>query len=254
MAVRLDDNTIAFAGGNYKSDSKVSLFATMIIKTSGNSMWVSQNLGGDTFNVQGVGSYSGGLEGLYHTTGSPLVYMHYECGTKTKYRFCYVAYNYTTATIADRHTGEKHDYLIDYHYDKEGRAGRESALPRHSYQDYISLSNGTGVTLEPPVSINNVDVIATSSWSDYGSARAIQHFGNDKLIILTVDSERINGSYVYTPYFIFYRNINGSWVREHVLVAPGANTRYYTGEFVALNNNTVVYNSRNNGLYVIQYN
>ena len=254
VAVRLDDNTIAFAGGNYKSDSKVSLFATMIIKTSGNSMWVSQNLGGDTFNVQGVGSYSGGLEGLYHTTGSPLVYMHYECGTKTKYRFCYVAYNYTTATIADRHTGEKHDYLIDYHYDKEGRAGRESALPRHSYQDYISLSNGTGVTLEPPVSINNVDVIATSSWSDYGSARAIQHFGNDKLIILTVDSERINGSYVYTPYFIFYRNINGSWVREHVLVAPGANTRYYTGEFVALNNNTVVYNSRNNGLYVIQYN
>ena len=78
--------------------------------------------------------------------------------------------------------------------------------------------------------------------------------GNDKLVLHVGGQIRVSARvYTYKSYFMFYRKVNGTWQYQYAMEAPGNGTNYYSGRFISLNANTLVYNSNRNGLYVIQY-
>ena len=82
----------------------------------------------------------------------------------------------------------------------------------------------------------------------------LQSNGSDKLILHLGGSTRIaNNVYDYKSYFMFYRKVNGAWQYQTTVAAPGNGTKNISGGFITLNDNTILYNSQNNGLYVIQY-
>ena len=78
-AVRIDDHTIAVAGGNRKTRTTSSNdYATMIIKTNGNNMWVSQNIGSSAFGAKRNSNGTDGLIGISYSSGDSYVSMYYD--------------------------------------------------------------------------------------------------------------------------------------------------------------------------------
>ena len=267
-AVRIDDHTIAVAGGNRKTRTTSSNdYATMIIKTNGNNMWTSQNIGSSAFDAIRNSNGTDGLIGLSHVTGESIVRMYYDHSSSTSYQYCYIKYNYQTASVEGSKICTSYmDYSFDYSFDNEGRVGQKYARNKNdSYnrinvKELVSLTNETEVKLEENESRNTMTIstsngdIEESSWEEYGLITDIQHFGSDKLVIRTYSSEKL-ASRVYNVYYIFYRLKNGEWIREHVVKAPGFGTSTpFDGEMIPLNETTLVINSKNYGLYVVEYN
>ena len=262
-AVRIDNNTIAFSGANYRSKNKTSSFGIMIVKVNGNSVWVSQRPDSDFFDA-GISSFGGGILGMYHDPSRAKVVLHYECGSKTKQKNCYVDYYYN-AGYREKRSGSLKDYWEPWNdrYDKEGRVTVCHPARGDTYGTCISLNNGSKVLLDttndkystPSIKLNGKEIIPMSSWSDYGSAKSINHIGND-IIVLHVSGSKREGSsknYTYYSYFIFYRNVNGVWTQDSIAEAPGHGTKNYSGELIALNSTSILFNSKSNGLYLIEY-
>ncbi len=112
--------------------------------------------------------------------------------------------------------------------------------------------------------------------STYGSASAFTHLGVNKIIVKTATYRILENcsSWDYTcgwgsprtykVYLHFLKKVNGTWIREHVIAAPGngVTTSAYVanaGNFMNGNSNFVYYNiigkeNPNHGLYVIHYN
>ena len=163
------------------------------------------------------------------------------------------------------------DFSYDYYFDKEGRVGNRFArnkndgYSRYNVEKLLSLNDGTEVALEYN-DVRNIRRVTTdkkdiekSTWEEYGNATDIEHFGNDKLVIRTYSSEKIGedrySPRIYKVYYIFYHFQNGVWSREHVVKAPGFGTSTsFNGEMIPLNENTLVINSKDYGLYVVEYN
>ena len=78
------------------------------------------------------------------------------------------------------------------------------------------------------------------------------HFGNNKFVVLTSKREKVNNTYVYTKYLLYFKNENGTWKRTHAILAPDSNNSM-PGELIAINNQYTFYNSED-GLYLINYN
>lgn len=267
--VRIDDSTIAFTGGNYRSSSKVSRFGLMIIKVSGNNMWVANNVDLDA----GVTSYGGGIEGLEYSRGNSFVTMVYDAGTRTNYKNCFRTYDLNSGRITASCNPKKPNWqVMNARFDKEGIVGWTGTPKYPEYTDYIGLNDGTPLLMfkgsnydsvleEPRIVIDqpgkSKTIIDGTTWLDYGRGLSMGHLGNDKLIVHAggqiCTGKRPNQVCVYKSYFVFYRKINDSWVREHVMEAPGNGTKNYNGELITLNSNTIAFNSSNNGFYLIRY-
>ena len=122
----------------------------------------------------------------------------------------------------------------------------EATLKENEVRDTMTISTYSGD-------------IEKSSWEEYGTAIDIQHFGSDKLVVRTYSSERLgedrNSPRIYNVYYVFYRLKNGNWNREYAVKAPGFGTSTsFNGEMIPLNENTLVINSKDYGLYVVEYN
>ena len=90
------------------------------------------------------------------------------------------------------------------------------------------------------------------TYKEYGDVESMTHFGNNKFVVLTSKREKVNNTYVYTKYLLYFKNENGTWKRTHAILAPDSNNSM-PGELIAINNQYTFYNSED-GLYLINYN
>ena len=268
-AVRLSDNKVAFTGTSYEGSTKNGNYGLVIYNVYGNSF--SESLGYVLYQ-SGSNKYWGGQYGMSYYRGEDILKVFLDCGSQNHYKNCIYTINIYNGQVSKNSTS-KRDYWQVYNagYDAEGIVGFTGIPKYKEVQSYIGLNNGTPISL---CNASNYDGVAINAgiyegsgcfgnknriingddWANYGKGISIGHMGNDKLVLHVGGQIRVSTRvYTYKSYFMFYRKVNGTWQYQYTMEAPGNGTNYYSGRFISLNANTLVYNSNRNGLYVIQY-
>ena len=268
-AVRISDSKVAFTGTSNSLNNGSALRGVVIYNISGNTF--SEALGHVLYQ-DGSNHNWIGVEGMSYTPGSSTLTVYMDCGNSSYYRNCIYYININNGSFTKTESEFRSNWQVyNAGYDKEGRVG-STGIPKYKeYQDYIGLNNGTPISLCNASNYDNVPIaagvyegnscygrnakkiISGDDWASYGSSLSIGHMGNDKLVLHVGGRTKVNGSYTYKSYFMFYRKVNGTWKYQYTMEAPGNNTSSYDGEFISLNADTLVYNSKNNGFYIIQY-
>ncbi len=269
-AVRIDDHKVAFTGTSYDGSEKNGNYGLVIYNVYGNDF--SEALGHVEYQ-SGGNKYWGGQFGMSYYRGQDTLKVFLDCGTKTYYKNCIYTINIYNGSVS-KNTTSKRDYWQVYNaeYDAEGIVGFTGIPKYKEIQSYIGLNNGTPISLcnasnydsvkisagvyegSTCIGNGNKKIIDGSVWAGYGSGISIGHMGNDKLVLHVGGQIRVSSRvYNYKSYFMFYRKINGTWTYQYTMAAPGNGTRNYSGQFISLNENTLIYNSIKNGFYIIQY-
>lgn len=287
-AVRVNDNTFFIAGGSLyrstRSNSYYGRFCGFTVRVNGTSMSV---INGNMFQ-SGQGKFYS-VDGIEHFGNSTSVQVNIYRGYSNYDIIDRYTFNTANGGVTkENSTKNPGSYRT---YDVEGMAytpGWDWPLA-----DYMGMGDGTtahlqyanrtyrrdaGIYISPTGAYGiNTPTIPESVYgpsSTYGSASAFTHLGVNKIIVKTTAATTNCSSWdyacewraprTYKVYLHFLKKVNGTWIREHVIAAPGngvTTTAYAAnaGNFMNGNSNFVYYNiigkgNPNHGLYVIHYN
>lgn len=266
--VRVDDNTIVYAGTSYHGREKYGGYGIMTLKINGEKISVQNKVE----YIEGGNKYWGGLSLIHYSTGSDIVGIILGTDTKTYYKHRIYDYYFKEGKVIKVSETSKRPYGSSNNTsgDIEGRVGFTGITREAESRELISLDDGTPFTL----CMTNYDgtnafskagvyqkkscsskgaVIEESEWKEYGNAYHMSHMGNDKIVLYVEKTEKVNKKIKYYSTFLFFERQNDKWVKTSVVELPDDNhnkSRY--GQLIPLNENTLIWNG-SLGLYRISY-
>ena len=257
-AVRIDDTTLGFAGGNgfASNQSAGTWYSMMIVKVSGTNMWVSNRPAYTFFYISvptGMGDNT--IRFLHHNPKSNSLILEFNSNTSTKYRRNTAYWNYVEGTTTGQQYGSlKSTPLPSPLGDSEGRGYGAFMATAKKYDWRISLNDGTPVIVrdkngtDVTLSIGDVK-FSDSAWKNYGTSLiSISHMGNNKVVLL------VRNTRTSTYNLVFFERNNNTWSQTKVKALPvtGSIGTYYV-KFIPLNDKKLLLNIRNHGIFIIEY-
>ena len=269
MAAKVDNNRIVLGGASRIYKAKYDNIGAMMIRVNGNSLSVYNK---QIFDYEFVWYHM--LVRVRYIQGSSEASIDFYGENTNGYPYRnYYSYNINSGSFhetKDFYERDWNDTDARYFTDVESLIEPSPSVVRerlYAVDNFTPLDKNTkaweavgsfgdvyGISVGPEsASYRSQDYVLfpPETYSEYGSVESMTHFGNSKFVVLTSKREKVNNTYVYNKYLLYFKNENGTWKRTHAIKAPDS-TESSSGELVAINDTYVFYNS-DDGLYLIKY-